>query len=97
MLDLLILIPSYQLPEPCLISSFEFTVVSPIPTFSLLSIVIAVASALSSMPWDVKLPETVKFCAIVTCWFSSIDIDGVVPTVDPKPITKLSELSSSPT
>ena len=33
----------------------------------------------------------------VAFWFSSIDIAGVVPTVEPKPITKSSAESSKPT
>ena len=39
----------------------------------------------------------VTICGMVTFWFSSTDIAGVVPTADPKPITKSSAESSRPT
>ena len=70
--------------------------VVPIPTFSLLSIVIAVASALSSIPWEVKAPWTVTAPAKVESKFSSIVIAGVVPTAEPLPIIKSSAESSNP-
>ena len=50
--------------------------VVPIPTCSLLLIVIAVASALSSIPWEVKAPPTVKSDGI---GFIAQEVESLIP------------------
>jgi len=53
--------------------------------------------SLSAVCVPVALPVTKTSSLTVTNKFSSIDNAGVVPTAEPKPITKSSALSSNPT
>jgi hypothetical protein len=80
---------------PVLTVSFSVVVLVPMPTFSLASIVIAVAVALSSIPTLVKLPDTVRLLYVAVP--ENVGLEVGAANANAAWIALNSEVNSAPT